>query len=83
MNAENDAQFTLMFQRYAYLVSHEHYVRVTCFKQDDASFPRWLLVQEFTSMWDGTEFNLKKKEVEYWWRKNGWSGVIPEFFKLR
>ncbi|KAL8653410.1 MAG: hypothetical protein Q9226_003861 [Calogaya cf. arnoldii] len=81
--AESDAQFAVMFQRYAYLVSHEEYIRVTCFKQDNGSYPRWLLVQEFMTMWNVSEFNLKKQEVEYWWRKNGWTGVLPEFFKLR
>ena len=49
-----------MFHRYAYLMSDDHYRRVSCFKQDDPSFPRWLLVQEFTFLMVDTA--LKKKE---------------------
>ncbi|KAL8992075.1 MAG: hypothetical protein Q9169_007394 [Polycauliona sp. 2 TL-2023] len=82
-NIESEAQFAIMFQRYAYLVSLERYIRTTCYTQDDPALPRWLLVQEFVEMWEVTDFNLKKKEVEHWWRKNGWDGVIPEFFKSR
>lgn len=70
-----------MYQRYAYLTSDDHYKRVSCFKQDDLSFPRWLLVQEFTNFYD--DLALKKKEAEYWWRKNGWEGVTLEFFRLK
>ena len=69
-----------MYHRYAYLTSHDHYQRVSCFKQDDPSLPCWLLVQEFTSF--KNDLALKKKEAEYWWRKNGWEGVILEFFQL-
>lgn len=69
-----------MYHRYAYLTSHKHYQRVSCFKQDDPSLPRGLLVQEFTSFED--DLALKKKEAEYWWRKNGREGVILEFFRL-
>lgn len=68
-----------MFHRYAYLTSHEHLRRVSCFRQDSPSFPRWLLLQEFTDLWEDTA--LKKRESEYWWHKNGWNGVIVEFFQ--
>ncbi|KAL8678598.1 MAG: hypothetical protein Q9186_005061 [Xanthomendoza sp. 1 TL-2023] len=36
-------------------------------------------LREFTCLCD--DYGQKKREVEYWWRKNGWEGVIPEFFK--
>jgi len=74
-----DEEFANMFRRYAYLTTDEHYKRVSCFKQDDPSIPRWLVLQEFTSF--VYEFPLKKKEAEYWWRKNGWEGVLVEFFQ--
>ncbi|KAL8847611.1 MAG: hypothetical protein Q9221_007341 [Calogaya cf. arnoldii] len=78
---ECDRQFAHMFYRYAYLQLHEHFRRVSCFRQDDPSLPRFLLVQEFTDLYD--DYHLKKREAEYWWRKNGWEGVIPEFFGIR
>ncbi|KAL8653409.1 MAG: hypothetical protein Q9226_003860 [Calogaya cf. arnoldii] len=78
---ERDGQFAHMFYRYAYLQLHEHYRRVSCFRQDDPSLPRFLLIQEFTDLYD--DYQLKKQEAEYWWRQNGWEGVIPEFFEIR
>ena len=59
--------------------THEHYQRMSCFKQDHSSFPRWLLVQEFTSFEDDLAL---KKEAEYWWRKNGWEGEKVGLFLI-
>ena len=77
-----DEDFLRMFHRYGYLTSNDSLRRISCFRQDDPEFPRWLLVQEFA---DCGRYNyaLKKREAEYWWRKNGWEGCIMEFFRLK
>lgn len=57
-----------------------------CFRHGDdaASLARWLVVREFTKLSSNSKWlALKKREAEYWWRKNGWDGVLVEFFKLQ
>ena len=66
------------------MTSLKEYQRTSCFRQDDTSIPRWLLVQEFGDLYvDGVHPALKKKEAEYLWRKHGWEGVEVEFFRAR
>lgn len=82
---DRDEKFCIIFERFAYLISREHFRRVSCFKrEEDSSPPQWLVISEFselpTSHWWLT---LKKQEAEYWWRKNGWERVLIEFFRLR
>ena len=79
---EGDVAFTAMFHRYAYLTSHERYVRTSAYKQRNESFPRYLLVQEFQEFWTSWNLTLKKNEAKHWWQKHGWHGVKVEFFKL-
>ena len=74
-----DEDVLALFQSYAYLTSDENYKRVNVFRQEDPVLPRWLVVQEFTSL-VGLEWSLKKKEVEFWWRTKGMQGVLVEFF---
>lgn len=73
-----------MYQQYAYLTSSESYHRISAFRQENSTYPRWLIVQEFLS---DVKLNdsvaVKKKEAEYWWRKNGWGGVLVEFFGIK
>ena len=52
------------------------------FRQEDPASPRWLMIQEFTDLYIDDP-SLKKKEAEYWWRKNGCDGVIVEFFRVK
>ena len=73
-----------MFERMAYLMSEEHFRRISCFKQIEPEMPRWLVIEEFTELSTNSEWlALKKREAEYWWRKNGWDGVLVDFFRLR
>lgn len=75
-----DKHFANMFRRYAFLTTDYCFKRVSCFKQDDPSVPRWLCVQEFGPSFF-QNYPLKKLEAEYWWWKNGYEGVIVEFFR--
>ena len=81
---ERDEKFRMILERFAYLISHEHFRRISCFKREEDSSPQWLVTSELTglptSQWWIT---LKKQEAEYWWRKNGWEGVLVEFFRSR
>lgn len=70
-----------MYRQYAFMTSLDEYLRISCFRQHDPSFPRWLVVQEFGDLYH--DYALKKKEAEYLWRKNGWKGVKVEFFRAR
>ncbi|KAL8913115.1 MAG: hypothetical protein Q9171_002009 [Xanthocarpia ochracea] len=86
-----DADFLAMFHRYAFLTLNERYRRCSAFKQHDPDLPRWLMVQEFGEqdfmqsecggLVDASD--LKKRQSEYWWRKNGWEGVRVGIFKIR
>jgi len=69
-------------KRYRYLTSVDGYRQVKLFRQEDPASPHWLMIQEFTDLYIGDP-SLKKKEAEYWWRKNGCDGVIAEFFRRR
>ena len=77
--AEADDAFAGMCRRYAYLTSPQDCKRVHAFRQEDPAFPRWLLVQEYTSL-DSIPLYSRKKGVEYWWQRNGWEGVLVEAF---
>ncbi|KAL8856313.1 MAG: hypothetical protein Q9178_007077 [Gyalolechia marmorata] len=86
-----DADFLAMFHRYAFLTNNERYRRCSAFKQHDPDLPRWLMVQEFGEQ-DFAEpecgglihtGDLKKRQAEYWWRKNGWEGVRVGIFQIR
>ena len=79
---QTDEEFLRMFHRYGYLTSDDSLRRISCFRQHDAAYPRWLLVQEALDLW-GYDYARKKREAEYWWRKNGWEGTIMEFFRLK
>lgn len=81
---KTDQDFLQMFQRYACLMSSESYHRISAFAQDDPTYPRWLIVQEFV---DPVCFNdsvaQKKREAEWWWRQDGWEGILVEFFGVK
>ena len=67
-------------------MSDEDFRRNSCFKLqgNSSSLARWLVVQEFMKLSSSSQWlALKKREAEYWWRKNGWDGVLVEFFMLQ
>ena len=82
---DRDEKFRIIFERFAYLISHKHFRRISCFKREEgSSLPQWLVTSEFTELPTSSWWlTLKKQEAEYWWRKNGWEGVLIEFFRLR
>lgn len=82
MPRKTDEEFLRMFHRYSYLTSDDSLRRISCFRQHDAAFPRWLLVQEAMDL-RGYDYARKKREAEYWWRKNGWEGTTMDFFRLK
>lgn len=72
-----------MVKRYRYLTSIDGYRRINLFRREDPASPHWLMIQEFTDLTTVSDPSLKKREAEYWWRKNGCEGVVGEFFRLR
>ena len=79
---KTDEEFLRMFHRYGYLTSDDTLRRISLFRQTDTAFPRWLLVQEATDL-RGYNYERKKREAEFWWRKNGWEGTVMEFLRLK
>ena len=81
---KDEAAFSAMLSRYAYLKSHEHHQGFSASKLRSTSSLRWLLVQVFQNLdVDHSYLHLKKKEAKHWWYKNGWENVSPAFHKLK
>lgn len=65
-----------MFERMVHLTSHEHFRRLSWFRQRNqpASSAPWFVVQEFTELSSNSQWlELEKREAEYWWRED-WVG---------
>ena len=76
-----DEDMLHLFDDYDYLTFEESFRRISLFKQDNPDFPRWLLMLEFSrSLNYNHDISLKKKEIEYWLRRNGWDEVLVEAF---
>ena len=82
-SSSKDADFSQQLARYTCCTSHPGYRCFTAYKQDDQSYPRWLIIQGFDTL-DEPEhlpYVTMKEEAKRWWLEQGREGVELELFK--
>lgn len=87
-SGKSDDDFNRMCHDYANTSSIVKSQRTGCFRLEESTsgVPHWLLVQQLAEDFhagDGEEIRLKKVEIDYFWRDNGWEDVDVEFFRAR
>ena len=56
----------MILERFAYLISHEHFRRISCLKREEDSSPQRLVTSEFTELPTSQgRLTLKKQEAGY------------------
>ena len=59
---KTDQDLLRMFHRYGYLTFNDELCRISCCRQDNPQYSRWLLVQESMDF-SGYDYPLKKREA--------------------